>query len=152
DRGLPRGRGERLAADRPALRRAARPPPLAGRRAEPRRRGRDGRRAGGGARRGRPDRGPGRLPALPLGPGRAAAPGGPRRGGERGAPPCAGARPDRGRARAPPVAHYSGIVATASISSSAPGTASAETSTSVDAGRASPKNSIRTGLIFGRSS
>ena len=45
-----------------------------------------------------------------------------------------------------------GIAATASISSSAPGTASAETSTSVDAGRASPKNSIRTGLIFGRSS
>ena len=45
-----------------------------------------------------------------------------------------------------------GIAATASISSSAPGTASAETSTSVLAGRASPKNSMRTGLIRARSS
>ena len=50
------------------------------------------------------------------------------------------------------VAAQPGIAATASISSSAPGTASAETSTSVLAGRASPKNSWRTGLIFARSS
>ena len=113
----------------------------------------DGRRAGGRARRDRPDRGPRRLRALPLRARRPATPARPRR---RGAGPPTDARSSSPRPR--PSARFlearlrSGIAATASISSSAPGTASAETSTSVRAGRASPKNSIRTGLIFGRSS
>ena len=61
-------------------------------------------------------------------------------------------RIDAGDERVPAVLGHDGISATASISTFAPGTASRETSTSVLAGRASPKTSCRTGLIFGRSS
>ena len=152
DRRLPHRRHERLAADRPPLRRAAAAPAVARRRAEPGCGDRHDRRPGGGARAGRPDRRPRRLPPLPLHPRRPAPSARPTRRVACGLPACARARPERRRASVHRSAAQLGIAATASISSSAPGTASAETSTSVDAGRASPKNSIRTGLIFGRSS
>ena len=50
------------------------------------------------------------------------------------------------------VFYLAGIRATASTSILIPGIASRLTSTSVLAGRVSPKNSLRTGLIAGRSS
>ena len=129
------------------------PQPLAGRRAEPRRRASrwpTGPEAG--LEVDRPDRRARRLPPPPHRARRPSASARPRRRVARRLRACARARPERAGAAVCREPAYSGIAATASISSSAPGTASAETSTRVLAGRASPKNSIRTGLIFGRSS
>ena len=124
---------------------------VAGRRAEPRRRGRDGRRAGA-----RPCRG-GRIAGLEdyryLHSTRADLL---RRLGRADEARAAYERaleltPEGAEREFLAEQAQLGIAATASISSSAPGTASAETSTSVDAGRASPKTSCRTGLIRARS-
>jgi hypothetical protein len=75
---------------------------------------------------------------------------GQRAAGERAGHGDAGLHP--GDERVPGVVVHDGMSATASISTFAPGTASRGTSTSVDAGRASPKTSCRSGLISGRSS
>ena len=95
----PRGR-DRLGADRGALRPARRAHAVAGGRAQPRGRRRDGRGPRARARADRPHRGPRRLPPPPLGPRRPAAaarPGRTRR-------PTAYRARARARARSPPSA------------------------------------------------
>ncbi len=86
---------DRLGRDRDALRRAGAHEPLAGRGAEPRGRGGDGRRSGGRAppgRRARRERRARRVPPAPRDPRRPAAPPGPPGRGRRGLPRRAGAR------------------------------------------------------------